>query len=990
MSRLALLAVIALLAAPADAQFVPNDPLYDSWDPALITTPPQATTPDPSDPGQWNLRTIGADRAWRITTGDSSVVVAVLDYPFRLDHPDLAAALWVNHDEVPGNGLDDDGNGYIDDLHGWDFYADQNTPFVDSLQGIVYTHGTPAAGVIAAVSDNQTGIAGIAGGSPGRPGVRYMPLVWHKVSEGESPSIDSQLRDAVEYAVANGADILSMSFSGRDTPAFYQSLESHASAVFMVASSGNYDPLDRDSTATVRDCEINPGLPADLEGVLGVGATLVDGSRWDGSCPGSDKSRLIDQLVMAPGGEAIIPTTGSDLGYELFSGTSAAAPHVAGVAALLLSVNPSLTPAHLRDAIQQTADPAGCPIDPAISDVRECGHGRVDAYAALVHVLETHGGTLAQDVTIPAGETWSLGDVTLAFAPGTQLLVDGTLNADGTTFTASDPAAGLGRDRATEPGSGGTLTDATITRVYDPNVADPYAIYINDASPTFERVTVDDPAVSKSSVGGFYVTGTQAAPTLNEVTIENMTSTGLLATDGARVNLNHNTVRDNARGVVAGFNADVFMAPLPGGTLGNTIDDNRGVGVAATASGTVTFSSYCPPFASFCPVVDGFNSVHDNDAEGLRASGGGFFAAGGGATNNAVGRRRNRLFENDTHDALVADATSGIDARCNWWGADHANPPFDVAAPAGGYLDVSEWLTLDPGTNPTAPCTSGAKSGLASMSGGRATPTGTSATPATALAAALDRQDPEAAFAALAAIVAAAPETAEGAVALGAVGRLAERADAPDGAGALVRAHTEGGPLRGAARRALVGVLHAAGDLDGALAVTRSVLDDDPSGGDAAFAYVARVYLLSTLGREAEARGAYAALVAQAPRSAEAEVARVRLGLPAEAVEAPEAPIAGASARAATEPEATGVYPNPTAGAATVSFALAEPSAVTVAVYDVLGREVSRTAADYGEGRHGVSVDASRWGPGVYLVRVEAAAEGAAPSVTVHRLTVAR
>ena len=87
---------------------------------------------------------------------------------------------------------------------------------------------------------------------------------------------------------------------------------------------------------------------------------------------------------------------------------------------------------------------------------------------------------------------------------------------------------------------------------------------------------------------------------------------------------------------------------------------------------------------------------------------------------------------------------------------------------------------------------------------------------------------------------------------------------------------------------------------------------------------------------------------------------------------------------------AVSVRPNPTASGATVSFGLAEASAVTVAVYDVLGRGVSRTAADYGEGRHDVSVDASRWGPGVYLVRVEVAAEGAAPSVAVHRLTVAR
>ena len=162
----------------SNVQVTPNDPLFSS---------------------QWGLSKIGAPIAWDVTTGNSNVIIAILDSGIQLDHPDLSAKLWVNPGEIPGNGIDDDNNGYIDDVQGWNFVSDNNDPNDDN------GHGTQVAGVAAAATDNATGIAGACWGC------RLMPV---KVMSAGGVANYSDIAAGTLYAAVKGADVINISLGG--------------------------------------------------------------------------------------------------------------------------------------------------------------------------------------------------------------------------------------------------------------------------------------------------------------------------------------------------------------------------------------------------------------------------------------------------------------------------------------------------------------------------------------------------------------------------------------------------------------------------------------------------------------------------------------------------------------------------------------------------------------------------------------------------------
>jgi subtilisin family serine protease len=146
---------------------------------------------DPQAGSQWALGSLRASQAWDVTQGSSTVLVAVIDTGTNYNHPDLAANMWVNTREVAGNGIDDDGNGYVDDVRGWDYYMNDNDPMPDDW------HGTHTAGSIAAVGNNGVGVAGVAYRS------RIMPLRFI----GPNGGYTSAAVRALQYAVANGARV---------------------------------------------------------------------------------------------------------------------------------------------------------------------------------------------------------------------------------------------------------------------------------------------------------------------------------------------------------------------------------------------------------------------------------------------------------------------------------------------------------------------------------------------------------------------------------------------------------------------------------------------------------------------------------------------------------------------------------------------------------------------------------------------------------------
>src|SRR3989442_4696707 len=169
---------------------------------------------------------ISAEAAWSVTTGDRAVVVGVVDSGIDYTHPDLAANIWTNPGEIPGNGIDDDQNGFVDDVHGWDFYNNDNDPMDD------FGHGTHVAGIIGAVGDNNLGVTGVAWS------VSLVPLKFLG-SSGSGPT--SAAVRAIDYATRMGVRILNNSWGNED---FSQTLAeaiaaAGASDVVFVAAAGN-------------------------------------------------------------------------------------------------------------------------------------------------------------------------------------------------------------------------------------------------------------------------------------------------------------------------------------------------------------------------------------------------------------------------------------------------------------------------------------------------------------------------------------------------------------------------------------------------------------------------------------------------------------------------------------------------------------------------------------------------------------------------------
>ncbi|NLX49737.1 MAG: S8 family serine peptidase [Methanospirillum sp.] len=282
----------------------------------------------PNDPGYaslWGLPKIAAPAAWDRTTGGTGVVVAVIDTGVDAAHPDLAPNVWTNPGEVPGNGLDDDANGYVDDVHGWDFRNG------DPVPDDAYGHGTHCAGTIGAAGDNGIGIAGAAWT------VRVMPL---KYMQGNDCGFVSIAAEAILYANRMGADVISCSWYEPESPLIRDAIA--ASPALVVCSAGNEG----------RDTDATPQYPAcyPLDQVISVAAT----DPADAMAPFSNYGATSVDLG-APGVSIYSAMPGG--GYGWMSGTSMAAPHVAGVAALALSLDPSLSTAELRRALLEGADP---------------------------------------------------------------------------------------------------------------------------------------------------------------------------------------------------------------------------------------------------------------------------------------------------------------------------------------------------------------------------------------------------------------------------------------------------------------------------------------------------------------------------------------------------------------------------------------------------------------------------------------------------------
>lgn len=306
---------------------VPNDPLYAQ---------------------QYAHEQTQTSLAWDLSTGSRQVVVAVLGTGVDTGHADLKDNIWINDDEIAGNELDDDNNGFIDDVHGWDF-GDGDADVNPTGDSSVRFHETAVAGVIAATGNNGIGLCG----------VNWQCSIMALRLSDDLTSVE--IAAALRYAVANGAHVINMSFGGPEPdPLLAEAIdEAHAAGVLLVASAGN-DSLDMLT------------YPAARYNVMAVAATdAVEFREY------SNFGLWVD--IDAPGTDVASTDIGSR--YTYVSGTSFSSPYVASLAALLMAHRPDLTAMDVRAILENTTDPLDySPLDPNRTYM---GTGRVNAYRAL-------------------------------------------------------------------------------------------------------------------------------------------------------------------------------------------------------------------------------------------------------------------------------------------------------------------------------------------------------------------------------------------------------------------------------------------------------------------------------------------------------------------------------------------------------------------------------------------------------------------------------
>ncbi len=409
--------VLALfIAQPVSAAVKPNDPYYSN---------------------QWYLAKIKANSAWDIISASPDIVIAVIDGRIQLNHPDLRNNIWTNTKEIANDGIDNDHNGFIDDVHGWNFV--NNTPYPPVKFDPGWTeagvdHGTIVAGIIAAVGNNKIGVAGVTWSA------QIMPL---RVLNDKGQGKTSDVIRAIDYATNNGADIINLSFvSFHYSEALQEAIaRAHKAGVIVVAAAGN-----ERASGVGYNIDKTPIYPACYDGslgqnmVIGVAATdaLDQKARFS-----SYGSRCVD--ISAPGISFFSTiTAGSDInnpqalygGY--WSGTSMAAPLVSGTLALIEQANPELTPRQVVNILFASTDNINR-LNPKY--IGELGNGRLDVFKAVEMakaelynhlarlVIVSNIGSKASKLTAVNGDL--IHKLPVANIPSGSSVASGDVNGDG-------------------------------------------------------------------------------------------------------------------------------------------------------------------------------------------------------------------------------------------------------------------------------------------------------------------------------------------------------------------------------------------------------------------------------------------------------------------------------------------------------------------------------------------------------------------------------
>ncbi|MBI2808098.1 MAG: tandem-95 repeat protein [Planctomycetes bacterium] len=553
------------------ALVTPNDPLFSQ----------QYDLDNTGQTGGLNDADIDAPEAWDQFTGSSSVIVAVIDTGVDYNHPDLAANMWTNPGEIAGNGVDDDGNGFVDDVHGYDFANNDGNPMDD------FGHGTHVAGTIGAVTDNGVGIAGIAWN------VKIMAVKF--LGADGSGGLDTAI-DALNYAVSNGATISNNSWGGGG---YYAPLND---AIAAAANQGHIFVAAAGNAGSNND--LVPGYPAsyELDNIISVAATDKNDQLASFSNYGASSVDL-----GAPGVDILstVPTSGQlgdPSGYATLSGTSMASPHVAGVVALVRGQHPEWSYQQVISQVLGTVDPVA-----NLSQVTATG-GRLNAAAALGGQIAVKGPrvTAATPYKVTPGpvdtaivtfdkaidpSTFTLDDVVSFTGPAGPIAVTGlqaVANSNDRQFQFSF---------ASQTGLG------DYDLVIGPDIFDPAGVAMNQDNDTANGEAIEDQFHLRFTISDtvvFHSTDVPVTidPTWSAVSVINVDSDFTIADVNVTLNLTHPNTGDLL--IYLGHPTGALIRLTDRSTLGanlesTTFDDQASQSIAqGTAPYTGTFRPIDP------------------------------------------------------------------------------------------------------------------------------------------------------------------------------------------------------------------------------------------------------------------------------------------------------------------------------------------------------------------------------------------------------------